>query len=92
MGVRSLLLSELRALSAEQRAARIAEFAGDSNAPLNGELTELSSRISDFERRYEMSSETMRSKLDRGELKETAEIGRWSMLVDLRNDLERAAS
>lgn len=92
MAVRSLTLSELRALSPAEKAARIAAFTGEPNAPLNGELTELSGRISDFERRYEMSSETMRSRLRRGELKETADIGRWSMLVDLRDDLERAAT
>ncbi|HET6879135.1 MAG TPA: hypothetical protein VFI31_03205 [Pirellulales bacterium] len=92
MAVRSLTLSELRALSPAEKAARIAEFTGQTNLPLNGELTELSSRIADFERRYEMSSETMRSKLQRGELKETADTGRWSMLIDLRTDLERAAT
>ncbi len=45
-------------------------------------------RIKKFEGRYEMSSSTMRQKLSQGQIKETADICSWLMLLKARENEE----
>jgi hypothetical protein len=44
----------------------------------------LNARIKQFEMRYEMSSDTMRTKVSAGEMKETAEIASWLFWLKVR--------
>ena len=53
--------------------------------PLNGQLVDLESRLRDFEIRYEMPSEEMRRQYRAGKLRETHDICRWLMLLDVRD-------
>jgi hypothetical protein len=87
MAVKTLRLDDLKGLSPADLTARATEFASGQDAPLNGEAILLHKRIAAFETRYEMSSETMRKKLAAREIKETAEICAWSMLLNLRDKL-----
>lgn len=48
--------------------------------PMNGQLAEINAEISDFERRYEMPSDDMKSCLRSGSLKATNKIRKWLML------------
>jgi hypothetical protein len=92
MAVNALRLSELRTLSPAEREQRLAAFAALRNQPVNGELQYLDEIIADLEKRYEMSSATMRERLVRGEIRETADIGKWLMLLDARESLKTATS
>lgn len=48
----------------------------------------LDARITKLERRYEMSSSTMRKQLSKGEIKETAEICSWMLLIKAKDSFE----
>jgi hypothetical protein len=91
MAVNSLSFSELRALSPAERERRLAAFAALRGQPINGELQYLDEGIAELESRYEMSSATMREKLASGGLRETADIGKWLMLLDARDALVTTA-
>jgi len=81
----TLRLAELANLTPEQSQEKIREFAGERDKPLNGELAQLSQMLAEFESRYEMTSETMRDKVGRGEQRETADICAWMMWLDVRD-------
>ena len=85
MAIRTLKMSELRGLSASEIAARVASFG--KSQPANGELASLQERIAEFEIRYELSSETMRAQFHTGQLKETADICKWLMLLSVREGI-----
>ncbi len=90
MSVKTLRFSDLRDLTPRERKERIRQFA---RGPfLNGGAVEIGERIAEFESRCEMSSKTMREQFKTGNLRETAEIGRWLILLSIRDDIERAAS
>ncbi len=90
MAVKTLRFSELRNLSPPERKERIREFS--QRPSRNGGAAEIDQRIAEFESRYEMSSKTMREQFRTGNRRETAEIGRWLILLSIRDDIERAAS
>lgn len=92
MAINSLRLSELRRLGPAEQERRLAAFAASRGQPLNGELEYLNDLIAELETRYEMSSDTMRERLRRGELRETADVGKWLMLLDARDALGQSAA
>jgi hypothetical protein len=51
----------------------------------NGQLKSLDAEIRGFEIRYEMSSDEMRAAFSRGEIRDTAEISRWLILLRARD-------
>lgn len=66
-------------------AERIAEVVSAKDSPATPEQkADLDSRIAAFEMRYEMSSGTMLERIKNQQLKETAEICTWMMLLDVR--------
>jgi hypothetical protein len=87
MAVRTLVLSELFNLPEAERNARLDALASGTDAPLNGELAYLDARIAAYEARYEVSSERMVERFNRGEQPETADICAWLMLLKLRGSL-----
>jgi len=91
MSVKSLQLSEVAKLSDKDKDKAYKEFL-HATASLNGELEELDRRIASFERVYEVSSETMQQELLNGRRKETAEIGQWLLLIELRNRVRQQIS
>lgn len=90
MTVKTLRFSELRDLSPRERRERIREFS--QRPSRNGGAAEVDQRIAEFESRYEKSSKTMREQFRTGNLRETAEIGQWLILLSVRDDIERASS
>jgi len=81
-----LRFSDLRDLTSHERKDRIREF---SQRPShNNGSTEIDQGIAEFESRYEMSSKTMREQFRTGNLRETAEIGRWLILLALGTNNE----
>jgi len=86
-----LYFSELRALTPEQQQAKLLEFAGRRHIPANGQLERLEAEIREFEQRYELPSSDLAEALRTGKLRETAEVGRWLILVAARQRLVRSA-
>ena len=83
----ALRLSELYNLSPAEKANRLAALVERRNRPLSGELADLERQIAQYETRYEMSSESMSEQLGQNKIRETAEIGQWLILLDLRDRL-----
>lgn len=92
MTVKSVLLSDLEGLSVDERTRALAELARSGQSFPNGEMQELDRRISEFELRYEMSSATMRKRYANRQLRETADICHWLMLLSMKDRLVRSAS
>ncbi len=80
--VKTLRLADLANLSPTERAAAVRDLARSALAPSNGELEAVGSQIRALERRYEMTSAAMESKLAAGALQETAEIASWLIALD----------
>jgi hypothetical protein len=91
MAVKAVRLSELASLPERERSERLDAFAASRFAPLNGEKEDLDRQISIFETRYEMSSDEMQKQYRAKQLKETADICSWMMLLSLRDRLGRKA-
>jgi hypothetical protein len=70
------LLSELARMSSEQRDRMLREL---TSGPSND--TAIVAEIQSLERRYEMTSETMRARVRCGDL-DTAGTARWLVLLD----------
>lgn len=87
MALKTLRLSDLRTLAPDARRQRLSEFAAARHQPLNGELSFVAESIAAFEQRYEMRSAVMLEGLQNGSIKETADIGNWLMLLDVREHL-----
>jgi ribosomal protein S4 len=78
-------LSDLSNMDTKQRAGVLGALV---KATRNGsaDYSVLNARIRKLEMRYEMSSAQMRERLQDGSLKETAEIARWLLLLEARQD------
>ncbi len=81
----TLKLSELATMTKPQREAALADLVRAAKEPRNGEARVLDERIHEFEVRYEMTSEQMLERLAAGELHDTADIVRWTMLLYARD-------
>ena len=92
MGITTLSLAELRALPNDEKRRRLAAFVAARNQSPNGEAAFLAGRIADLEQRYEMSSARMQDLHSRNELRETADICTWLMLLEARTSLVEQAS
>jgi len=88
----SIKLSDLLALSEEEREHKMGAMVEAAFNPTENELKEqteaLTQRITKFERRYEMSSFTMRTRLSKGAIKETADICSWMLLIKALESFE----
>ena len=87
-----IAFSELSSLPAEQRARRVAALARASEEPPNGELREVENRIAALEAAHLLTSDDLRRELAQGRRRETLEICRWLMLLDLRDHLASVAA
>ena len=81
---RRLSLSRLKSMSPSKRAELLSELVSDARGPANGTADRLSALIAEYERRYELPSLEMVKQVQRGELKETADIASWLMLLKVR--------
>lgn len=84
-GVYSLLTTDLRAMTEEERRQALGAIVEQGRGIQNGERAVLNARIRVFEERYEMTSSEMRQALRDGRLRETAEIARWLFWVEARS-------
>ena len=86
MTITTIPLNQLMSMTPQERADMILDF---RTRPRNGELEFLDDSINRMEVRYEMSSETMKQKLRSHEIRETADIGAWLMLLKARDGLAK---
>ena len=88
----SIKLSALFALSEEEREQKMGAMVEAAFNPTEHELKEqaeaLTQRVTKLERRYEMSSSTMRTRLSQGAIKETADICSWMLLIKALESFE----
>lgn len=82
--VYSIRSADLSNLGPEQRASVCDALA--PTVPTKSGLPLLEARIRRYEINHEISSAEMMRKVARGELKETADIARWRILLGLRDD------
>lgn len=80
-----LKFKDLAGMIPEERGAEYSTAARELRAPERSGLEALDARIREYELRYEISSEDLLEKLERGEMKETAEIARWLFLLEIRS-------
>jgi hypothetical protein len=91
MNSSTLRLSEIANLPEAERKRLYTEFMRNGIVP-NGEVEELDRQVAAFEQVYEVSSDTMQRQIAEGSRRETAEIGRWLMLLELRNRVRQQTS
>lgn len=85
-------LSELARMTQGQQERVLTALVRKAKAPRSGHVTELDRRLREFELRYEMSSDEMLERFARGELRDTADIARWSLLAHARRGLRSMIS
>jgi hypothetical protein len=89
----SVRTSELRQMSEEERSSALSGLVQEALASPNGEAKQmLEAQITEFERRYEVSSSRMMEELSAGKRQETAEIASWLMLIRLREEFALSRS
>ena len=79
-----LSLSRLKSASPNKRDELLSELVSEARKPANGAVERLTAQITEYERRYEMSSLAMVEQVQRGDLKETDDIASWLMLLKVR--------
>ncbi len=82
---RGLKLSELASMNTSERAERINRLFEDALSPSQEQNAEIDKRIAAFEDKWNMSSKGMVRRLNNREMKETAEICSWLMLLEVRD-------
>lgn len=87
MGVKILRLSELSGLDGDALESRVADFNSGYDEPVNGEIEDLNRRISVFETRYEMSTDTMLERFQMCAQDETNDMCQWVQLHKIRSGL-----
>ncbi|CAN5659551.1 hypothetical protein BH23GEM5_BH23GEM5_05370 [soil metagenome] len=78
-------LSDLSNMDTGQR-ARVLDALVKATREGAADYSVLNARIRKLEMRYEMSSGEMRKRVQKGSMKETAEIARWLLLLEARQD------
>lgn len=81
-------LSDLASMSVKDSNRVLGELVRSAKSRRNGQSAVLDARISEFELRYEMSSQDMRQRLANGSLHETADIARWLMTLAARDNID----
>lgn len=81
--------SDLRKMSAEDRARFVEAAFADSGEALSSYLDLLDTRLRVFEQRYEMPSSDLPAAVESGALPDTAEISEWLFWADVRRQLAR---
>ncbi len=81
---RKVKFSEIREASPAMREAALAGIVVWAEAPANGGLEDLSSRIAEYESKYDLDSAQLLEELSSGEREETEEILSWLMLLRMR--------
>lgn len=88
----SIKLSEFFELSDAEREESLSNLVECATNPTQDETSEqteaLDARLRKFECRYEMSSATMRDKLSKGLIKETADVCSWMLLIKASESFE----
>lgn len=88
----SIKLSDFFSLSEAEREEQLNGLVKASINPTEDQTREqteaLDARLRKFECRYEMSSDTMRAKLSNGDIKETADMCSWMLLIKARESFE----
>lgn len=88
---KALPLAQLKSMSTERRRQALGGLIAAARGPANGEVRLVEDKVRAYEARFDCSSETMRERVARGDLKETADVCDWLMLLDLQARLASAA-
>lgn len=86
---RAVRLADLENMPPAERNKVLGGLVTGAHSLANGRIEALEAEIREYERRYEMSSESMMQQLAEGKLKETAEIASWLIRLRIR---ERAGA
>src|SRR5438132_10033559 len=85
--MRAYRLTDWSKKTPAEREQILRELVQAVNQPPNGELAELDAEVRAFETRLGMDSETMRARLDAGEIEETLDLCKWLMALRLRDEI-----
>ena len=85
----SVRVSELGKMSEAERAEAARKLIPGAGASSNGRVQRLDAEISEYELRYETTSDRLLEELYEGTRQETADIARWLWLIDLRRRAKR---
>lgn len=88
---RSVTLAQLSAMSFERREQQLGMLAAATRERPNGEIKRVEDKLRSYEAQFKISSRELRSKVASGEIKETAEVCSWLMLLDLQDRLVAAS-
>lgn len=91
-GMTTIKVTGFSSLSLAEKKDCITSISQSVVSPTEKELQQqreyLQAKISSFETKYRMPSDTMRKLLLSGEIPETADLCSWSMLLKIRDDFE----
>lgn len=90
--IRSVRISDLGKMEPNKRSRVLDTLVRATQGPPNGEVAQLTERIRRFETDYGMSSQSMRSALSDGSLRETTEICEWLMLLGMRDRIGKLSA
>ena len=82
-------LSDLSKMSPGDRDREMGALAQRAAAKPNGQLKTLDAEIGQLEIRYQMTSDSMRAAFAKGEVRDTADIARWLILLRVRDRARR---
>lgn len=81
----------LRLMSEEERTRLLESAFAQAPEALTSYLTVLDARLRVFEQRYELLSSELGHAMERGLLRDTADVSEWLFWVDVRSQLAREA-
>lgn len=87
MKKKSLSLAQLKTMSNERREQQLGELVATTRQPPNGEIKSVQKKLHAYEMQHGINSDELRRKVASGEVKETADVCSWLMLLDLQDRL-----
>jgi len=84
---KSLSLAQLKTMSNERREQQLGELVAATRQPPNGEIKSVQKKLHAYETQHGIKSDELRHKVASGEVKESAAVCSWLMLLDLQDRL-----
>lgn len=84
---KSLSLAQLKTMSNERREQQLGVLVAATRLPLNDELKSVQKKLDAYETQHGIKSDDLRHKVATGQLRESADVCSWLMLLDLQDRL-----
>jgi hypothetical protein len=78
-------LSDLSKMPQGERERALGALVERAKGKPNGQIKALDAEIGEFEIRYQMTSDKMRAAFAKGEIRDTADIAKWLILLQVRD-------